>query len=228
MGQRQLYAAAAGLVQPGAYTLGVAAQLALVYAPGQGLLQQRGRGQRGQQLGVDKSLNQGRRCRQETDAPTGCQYFCKAADIDGAPQAIQCAEAGGVVRRNVAVSVIFDDMEIVRVGQLQHTVGTARREAIAGGVVEHADADKELGRMQLAVARHHLQVGSIGTARHGQDAHTQSGQARKFDSPAGLFDHHVVARAQQCTADDIQSMGGAHRGHDLVGCGVHVVGHQLL
>ena len=39
VGQRQLDASSAGLVQPGANSFGMAAQLALVYAPGQGFFQ---------------------------------------------------------------------------------------------------------------------------------------------------------------------------------------------
>ena len=51
-------AAPARAVQPGADALGVAAQLALVDAPGQRLFQQSWRGQGRQQLGVDKRFHQ--------------------------------------------------------------------------------------------------------------------------------------------------------------------------
>jgi energy-coupling factor transporter ATP-binding protein EcfA2 len=56
--QRQLDAAAARRIEPGADALGMAAQLALLDAVGQRLLQQAGGGQRGQQLGVEQALHQ--------------------------------------------------------------------------------------------------------------------------------------------------------------------------
>jgi hypothetical protein len=45
-------------IEPGADALGMAAQLALLDAVGQRLLQQAGGGQRGQQLGVEQALHQ--------------------------------------------------------------------------------------------------------------------------------------------------------------------------
>ncbi len=217
-----------GQVQPGADALGMAAQLTLVDAPGQRLFQQGGCGQRGQQLGVHKGLHQIGWRSQKTHAPARRQNLGKATDVDGALQAVQRAQARGVVGRNVAVGVVFDDVKVVGIGQLQHAVGAARRQAVAGGVVEHAHTHKQLGGVQFAVACHHVQVRPVGAARHWQDAHAQCGEARKLDGPAGFLDHHIVTGAQQRAAHDVQRMGGPHGGHDLRGRRLHVVGSQLV
>ena len=66
----------------------------------------------------------------------------------------------------MAVGVVFNDMKAILLGELQHTVRAARRQAIAGRVVKHTDTDEELGLMQLAIVRHHVQVRSGRAARH--------------------------------------------------------------
>ena len=227
-GQRQLDAAGAGQVQPGANALGMAAQLALVNAPGQGFFQQGGRGQRGQQLGVQQALIERGRRGHETHTPARRQNFGKTADINRALQAIQRAQAGGVLRGQVAVGVVFHHMEIVLVGQLQHPVRAARRQAKTRGVVEHTHAHKQLRVVQRTVARHHRQVGPVSAARYRQDAHAQRVQPGKLNGPAGLLHHHVIPRAQQGAAHQIQRVRGPHGGDDLLRCGSYVQPDQLL
>ena len=195
----------------------MAAQLALLHAQRQRLFQQRRRGQRGQQLGVEQALDQRGRRGQVAHAPVGRQHLGKAADVDGAAQAVQHRQARGVVGRQVAVGVVFNNVETMALGQLQHLVRAARAQAVPGGVVQHADADKQFGRMRLAVARHDRQVGAVGAARHRQHAHAQRGQAGKFNRPAGFLHHHRVARPEQRAADDVQRVRGPHGGDDLPG-----------
>ena len=73
----------------------------------------------------------------------------------------------------MAVGVVLDDVEVVLIGQLEDAVRTAGRQAVAGRVVQHADAHEQFGPMDLAIARHDLKVGAIGATRHRQDAHAQ-------------------------------------------------------
>ena len=81
-------------------------------------------------------------------------------------------------RRDMAVGVVFDDVEVMLVGQLQHPVRAGRRKAVPGWVVEHADADQQLGPVQLAVPRHHFEVWTVRVPRHRQDAHAHGRQPR--------------------------------------------------
>ena len=215
--QRQLHAARARLGQAQAHALGMAAQLALVDAQGQRLLQDGRCGQGGQQFGVEQALHQIGWRRQVAHAPVGRQDFGETAHIDGAPQAVEHRQPRGVLGRDVAVGVVFHHMKVVLLCQLQHLVRTAGRQAIARGIVEHAHAHEQLRGVGLAIARHHGQIGPVGAARHGQDVHAQGIQARKLHRPTGLLDHHRVAGPQQRAADDVERMGGAHRGHDLPG-----------
>ena len=226
--QGQLHTAVAGLAQSGADAFSVAAQLALVNAVGQRFFQQCRGGQCGQQFGVQQAFDQMRRSSHEPHAPAGRQDFGETAHINRALQAVQRAQPGGVFRRKVAVGVVFNDVKVVLLGQLQHAVGAARADGRACGVVQHADADKQLGRIRLAVARHHSQVGAIGVARHRQDLHAQRPQARKLHSPAGFFHHHTVAGLQQRAADDVQRVRGPHGGDDLLGRHREVEGAQLV
>ena len=213
--QRQLHAARAGLGQPQAHAFGVAAQLPLLDAQRQRFFQDGRRGQGRQQLGVEQALGQIRRRRQVTHTPAGRQDLGETADIDGAAQTVQRTETGGMVGRNVAVGVVLDDVEVVPLRQLQQLVRAPWRQAVARGVVQHAHAHKQPGRMHLAVARHHFQVGPFGPARHRQHPHAQGGKPGKLHRPARLFDHHRVARLEQRAAHDVQRMRGAHGGHDL-------------
>ena len=227
-GQCQLDAAPARGLQPGADTFGVAAQLALLDTQGECALQQRRGGQGGQQLGIEQALNQRRGCGHKPHTPVGGQDLGKTADVDGALQAVECAQAGGVFGGDVAVGVVFNDVEVVLLGQLQHAVRVAGGEAVARGVVEHTHTHKQLGRVGFAVPRHHLQVGPVGAARHRQDTHAQSSQPGKFDRPAGLFHHHRVTRLQQCAAHDVECVGGPDGGDDLARGDRNVDGGQSV
>jgi hypothetical protein len=131
-------------------------------------------------------------------------------------------------RRKVAVGVVLHHMEVVRVGQLQNTVRAGGVEAVAGRVVQHAHAHKQLGRMGFGITGHHLQIGAIGAARHRQNAHAQRIQPGELYCPARFLDHHVVARAHQSAADDVQRMGRANGGDDLCRCGLYGYGLELL
>ena len=75
---------------------------------------QQGRGrQRGQQLGVDKGLYQLWWRGQKTHPPTRCQDLGKTTHVNGSLQAVERAQARGVVGRDVAVGVVFDNVEAV-------------------------------------------------------------------------------------------------------------------
>ena len=199
----------------------MAAQLALLDAQGQRLFQQRGRGERGQQLGVEQALHQRHGRGQVAHAPGGRQDLGEAAHVDAARQAVEHRQARGVPGGDVAVGVVFHHIKAVALRQLQHLVRAPGREAVAGGVVQHAHADEQLGRVQLAVARHDLQVRPFGAARHGQHAHAQRVEPGELDRPARLLHHHRVARLEQGAAHDVQRLRGAHRGHHLRGRGGH-------
>ncbi len=215
--QRDLHAARPRLGQAQAHALGVAAQLALLDALRQGLLEDGRRGERGQQLGVQQPLHQALGRGEVAHPPVGREDLGEAVHVDGAAQPVQGRQARGVVGRDVAVGVVLDDVEAVPVGQLQDAVRMPRRQAVAGGVVQHAHAHEQLGRMGLAVARHHVQVRPLGAARHGQHAHAQRIEPREFHRPAGLLHHDRVAGLQQGAAHDVQGMCGADGGDDLRG-----------
>ena len=110
--QRQLDAARPRLVKPRTDTFGMPAQLALVNAPGQRPLQQRGRGQRTEQLGIEQPLDQIGRRGHETYAPAGCQNLGKPADINRALQAVQYTQARRMVRCQMAVGVVFGNVKL--------------------------------------------------------------------------------------------------------------------
>ncbi len=125
-GQRQLHAACARHIQPRADALCVPAQLPLIDTPGQRFLQQRRRRQRREQLGVGQPLHQIRRCRQKPDTPVRRQDLGKATDINGALQTVQRTQARGMVGCKMAVGVVLNNVKVVRIGQLQHAIRTAR------------------------------------------------------------------------------------------------------
>ena len=206
----------------------MATQLALVDAPGQRFFKQRGRRQRGQQLGVQQALDQIGRRRHEADTPAGRQNFGETADINRALQSVERAQPGRVLGCEVAVGVVFDDMKLMLLRQLQHTMGAAGGDAVARRVVKHADADEQLGAVLLAIPGDDVQIRAGGRARHRQNSHAHRIEPGKFNRPAGFFDHHAVAGAQQGAADDIERVRGADGGDDLIGPGVHVDGIQLL
>ena len=147
-----------------------AAQLALVDTPGQRMLQQRRRGERRQQLGFHQRLHQFLRCGDVAHAPAGRQNFGETTHIDGALQAVEHTQPRGVFGREVAIGVVFGDVEVMRIGQGQHTVRAARRDAVAGGVVQHTHADKQLRLVRLAITLHHRQIRPLGATGHRQNA----------------------------------------------------------
>ena len=130
--------------------------------------------------------------------------------------------------RNVAVGVILHHVKIVLVCQLQNAMRTARGEAVARGVMKHADTDIELGLMRLAIPLHYLKIGAVRTARYWQDVHPHGRQTRKLYRPTRLLDHDRITGSQQRAADNIERMRGAHRGDDVLGHGVHIERGQLL
>jgi hypothetical protein len=90
----------------------MAAQLALLDAQRQRLLQQRG------VVSVASSLVSSRRstssaARPESPRASWRQDLGKAAHIDGALQAVERRQARGVLGRDVAVGVVLDDVEVV-------------------------------------------------------------------------------------------------------------------
>ena len=100
----------------------------------------------------------------EADAPIGREDFGEAAHIDRALQAIERTHAGSVRevgRGDVAVGVVFHDVEVVLRSELHDAMRAGRREASACGVVQHAHADVELRAMLFAVARHDCQVRAV-------------------------------------------------------------------
>ena len=226
--ERELDRAGTRAVEPDADAVGVPAQLSLIDTPRQRALEQCGRRERRKQLGFQQPAEHIGRRRHEADTPVRRQYLCESAHIDRALQSIERTQARGVFGRKVAVSVVFDDMEVVLVSKLQHAMRAARRQAVAGRVVQHADTDKKLRLMRFAIPRHYFEIGSISAARHRQDAHAERFQPCEFDRPARLLNHHRIARAQQRPAHDVQRMRGADGRDDLVRRGRHVDAGELL
>ena len=113
--QRELGTAGARPVEPGAYAFGMATQLALVNTPGQRFFQQGGRGQGGEEFGIQQAFNQVGRRRQKTDAPAWCENFRETADVNRALQPIERTQPRGVFRRQVAVGVVFNNVKVVRI-----------------------------------------------------------------------------------------------------------------
>lgn len=107
-------------------------------------------------------------------------------------------------------------------------MGAGRPQAVTGGVVQHADADEQPGLVQLAITRHHLQVGAALAPGHRQHPHAQCFEPRELDCPARLLDHDRVSGSQQGAADDVERVGGADRGDDLVRAGLDVDAREFL
>ena len=167
-----------------------------------------------------RSISEGWR-RQKAHAPVRRQDLGEAADVDRALQAIERAQARRVLGRDVAVGVVLDDVEVVLVGQLQHAVRAARGQAVAGGVVEHAHADVELGLVHFAIR--------AITSRSGPSALRGTGSRRM---PSAVSRANSTAQpgsstitwspgAQQRAADDVQRMRGADGRDDVFRRGMH-------
>ena len=175
-----------------------------------------------------RSISDGVR-RQEADPPVRRQDLGEAADVDGALQAVERAQARRVLGCDVAVGVVLDDVEVVLVGQLQHAVRAARRQAVAGGVVEHAHADD---RAWACAPRSTCAI----TSRSGPSARRGTGSRRM---PIAVSRANSTAQpgsstitwspgAQQRAADDVQRMRGADGRDDVLRRGMHAQGRQLV
>ena len=104
------------------HALCVAAQQALLEAVRQRLLGQARRGQRRQQLGVDEAVDQPGRRGEEADPPVRHQDLREAGDVDRALERVERRQARQVRRREVRIGVVLDDVQVVRLRELQHAV----------------------------------------------------------------------------------------------------------
>ena len=120
-------------------------------------------------------------------------------------------------RGKMRVAVVLDDVQIVRLRELEQPVRRTERQRCAGRVVQHRHGHVQVRAMRLDQALHHGEIGSVFAARHRQRADAEGGQARVLDRPAGLVDQHAVAGAHQAAGDDVERMGRADRRHDLLG-----------
>ena len=168
------------------------------------------------------------RRRDEADPPAGGQDLREAADVEAALEPVERGQPWRVRGRQMRVGVVLDDMEVVRLRQLQQLMRAGQRQHAAGRVVQHRDGHVQAGAVLARQRLHHRQVGPVGPARHRQQPHAQQRQPRVFDRPAGLVDQHRVARRQQRARDQIERLGRAQRGHDLARRGAHADIGQTL
>jgi hypothetical protein len=89
----------------------------------QRLFKQHRRGERGQELGVQKRIFQIRRSSHVAHAPAGREDLGVAADVNGFLQAIEHRQAHRMGWGHVPVGVVFDHMEVVAVRQIHQLVG---------------------------------------------------------------------------------------------------------
>ncbi|MNS93935.1 hypothetical protein D3C72_1281360 [compost metagenome] len=161
-----------GLHKTAAHTLDVAAQLAVFDAQGHGALHDGWTREGGQQLGIEHPVHHIGRSRHIANAPVGRKNLGKAADIDGALQAVEHRQARGMLGGDMAVGIVLHHIKAELLGQLQHMVRRCRVQAVAGGVVQYTHAHIEFGRMGFAIPAHGGQIGAIRAARYGQYLHT--------------------------------------------------------
>ena len=60
-------------------------------------------------------------------------------------------------------------------------------------------------------------VGTVRGARHADDARAEGGEAREHHEPRRILDEHHVARREEAPRHEVDGLGGAGGGDDLVG-----------
>jgi len=184
----------------------------------------------GGHLGMIAAVDQHPRRHQKPHPPVGYQDLGKTRDVDGALQRIERRQPRQMGRGEVRIGVVFDDVQVMRLCELEQSVRSPERERSPGRVVQHRNRDVQpwsfMRFLRFDQALHHRQVGPVVAARHGQHAQAQGGQAGVLHRPAGLVDQHRIAGAQQGAGHDVQRLGRTQRGHDLLGRGLHAQVHQ--
>ena len=117
----------------------------------------------------------------------------------------------------VAVDVVLEDHELVARRELEHARRIRGADARAGRVVRHRVQDEELGLLARQQALERRDVGAVRGARHADDARAESGEAREHHEPRRVLDEHRVARREEAPRHQVDGLGGAGGGQDLLG-----------
>ena len=155
--------------------------------------------------------------RHESDAQVRREGLGKAADVNHAPPVIETGEPHGMPALQIAVNVVFEDHEIMAGGELEHSRGNGRAHARARGVVCDRIEDEQLGPFARQQAFERDDIRPVSAARYPDDARTEGCDARKHDEPGGIFDEHEVARREKSPRHQVDGLGCAGTGDDLLG-----------
>jgi len=101
----------------------------------------------GREFEIDDFLDPVGARRNEAAAHGGRQGFGKAADMDDAVQTVERRQARRRLALEIGEYIVFDDDEVVVLGEFQDTVGNGRRQGCSGRVVQSRIGDVEAGRM---------------------------------------------------------------------------------
>jgi hypothetical protein len=82
--------------------------------------------------------------------------------------------------------------------------------------VRHRVEDEQLGLLAYQQALQRGDVRPLGSARHADDARAEGREAREHHEPRGILDEHHVAGHEEAARHQVDGLGGAGRGDDLV------------
>ena len=165
-------------------------------------------------VSINRSTSAARRG-EEADAPVRRQDLREARDVDRALQPVERRQARQVRRREVRVGVVLDDLQVVRLRQLQHPVRAPERQRCAGRVVQHRHRDVQARAGARAAAapsprgrgRRRRAAPAARACPARPAARTRPTSRARRPAP--------VAGAQQRARDDVERMRRADRGDDL-------------
>ncbi len=177
---------------------------------------ERGRGEHGEQLLIDQTVDDGGRRGHKAHTPAGREDFREPAEINGVLQLIEHAHARAAGLGERGIDIVFDHLKAVAPRELQHAVRAGRAEALPGGVVQHAHADEQARRMGAGQLIEEVEIGAIGPAGDGQQLEPVVRHLRELHRPAGALDQHRVAGAGEGAQHEIKRLRCAIGGQNLL------------
>jgi hypothetical protein len=130
---------------------------------------------------------------------------------------LEAGETHGVAPLQVPVDVVLQDHEIVAIGELEHARRDFGAHARTRRVVRDGIEDEQLRPLARQQAFERGNVRTVGPARHADNARAECREAREHHEPCRVLDEHQVPRREEAARDEIDGLGGAGTGHDLLG-----------
>ncbi|MCY1404338.1 hypothetical protein D9M71_195440 [compost metagenome] len=149
------------------------------------------------------------------DAAVGGQGLGEAGDITHIVQPAG-RQARGAALLDVAVQVVFDDVEAMAVAQFQQAVNLGRGERVAGGVMQRAVGHVQHGFVGDQQLLEGVEVHAVAIPGDGDDFGPMQCQIGVHVEVAGVIEQYGVAGFDQQAHQQVDGLHGVGGGDDLV------------